>query len=145
MINAAFNMTGASPIEATQALRAAAWEGDTVFDEALGGADDSDVSKFCRAERRVLFTLDLDFADIRAYPPSAYVGIVVSTAQAKPRASTLVVSPVIPVLAAEWVENPLWIVEPGRVRIRTTAAVQQAMEPASFSMVAMKPTLRRRG
>jgi hypothetical protein len=26
-----------------------------------------------RAEARVLFTIDLDFADIRAYPPAAYV------------------------------------------------------------------------
>jgi len=65
------------PVEAAEILRAAGWECDTVFDEALGGAEDPDISSRCQAEGRVLFTLDLDFADIRAYPPSAHVGIVV--------------------------------------------------------------------
>jgi predicted nuclease of predicted toxin-antitoxin system len=65
------------PIESAAVLRAAGWECDTIFDEALGGAEDADVSTRCQAEGRVLFTLDTDFADIRAYPPNAYVGIVV--------------------------------------------------------------------
>lgn len=65
------------PIEATELLRAAGWDCDTVHDEGLAGAEDPTVGAACRRESRVLFTLDLDFADIRAYPPSEYVGIVV--------------------------------------------------------------------
>jgi hypothetical protein len=65
------------PIESAGVLRTAGWECDTVFDEALSGAEDPDVGARCQAEGRVLFTLDTDFADIRAYPPSAYAGIVV--------------------------------------------------------------------
>ena len=29
----------------------------------------------CRTEGRILITLDLDFSDIRAYPPGTYPGI----------------------------------------------------------------------
>lgn len=57
------------PNEAAEALREAGWECDTVHDEGLSGADDTRVASVCRDEHRVLFTLDLDFADIRAYPP----------------------------------------------------------------------------
>lgn len=51
-------------------------ECDTVYDEGLAGADDPKVAAVCQADARVLFTLDLDFADIRNYPPSEYVGTV---------------------------------------------------------------------
>lgn len=65
------------PSEAVELVVAVGWTCETVRDEGLGGADDTDVGKACRLEARVLFTLDLDFADIRAYPPEDYIGIVV--------------------------------------------------------------------
>jgi phosphoenolpyruvate carboxykinase (ATP) len=65
------------PVEAAELLRAAGWTCDTVHDEGLGGAEDPKVAAACRVEGRVLFTLDLDFSDIRTYPPNEYVGIVV--------------------------------------------------------------------
>ena len=65
------------PIEVAGLLRTAGWICDTVHDEGLIGADDPTIGAVCRKESRILFTLDLDFADIRAYPPSEYVGIVV--------------------------------------------------------------------
>ena len=65
------------PVEAAELLRTAGWECDTVYDEGLAGADDPIVAARCQVEARVLFALDLDFADIRAYPPSEYVRIVV--------------------------------------------------------------------
>jgi predicted nuclease of predicted toxin-antitoxin system len=107
------------PIEAAELLRAADWECDTVYDEGLTGADDPEVAAACQSGARVLFTLDLDFADIRAYPPSEYVGIVVLRPMEPSRRQALeLVSRVLPVLSAEWTEHRLWIVEPGRVRIR---------------------------
>jgi predicted nuclease of predicted toxin-antitoxin system len=57
------------PIEAADLLRAADWECDTVYEEGLTGAGDPEVAAACQTGARVLFTLDLDFADIRAYPP----------------------------------------------------------------------------
>ena len=65
------------PVEAIELLRAAGWDCDTVHDEGLEGAEDPRIGAACRTEGRVLFTLDLDFADILAYPPNEYVGIVV--------------------------------------------------------------------
>ena len=106
------------PIEAAELLRAAGWFCDTVHDEGLA-ADDPTVGAACQAETRVLFTLDLDFADIRAYPPDQYVGIVVFRPAEPSRRQVLrLVARVLPVLAAEWAEHQLWIVEPGRVRVR---------------------------
>ena len=107
------------PVEAAELLRTAGWECDSVYDEGLAGADDPDVAAACQAGARVLFTLDLDFADIRAYPPSEYVGIVVLRPTEPSRRQVLqLVSRVLPVLSAEWMEHRLWIVEPARVRVR---------------------------
>ena len=107
------------PVEAVELLRTAGWNCDSVYDEGLAGADDPQVAAACQAGARVLFTLDLDFADIRAYPPSEYVGIVVLRPTEPSRRQVLqLVRRVLPVLSAEWVEHRLWIVEPARVRIR---------------------------
>ena len=107
------------PIEVAGLLRAAGWRCDTVHDEGLAGASDPAVGAVCRTESRVLFTLDLDFADIRVYPPSEYVGIVVFRPPEPSRRQVLqMAARVLPVLAAHWVEHQLWIVEPDRVRVR---------------------------
>ena len=66
------------PVESVDFLRTAGWACDTALDEGLGGADDPDLGARCQAEGRVLFTLDLDFADIRAYPPNEYIGMAAS-------------------------------------------------------------------
>lgn len=111
------------PVESAVALRTAGWDCHTVFDEALNGADDLDIGARCQAEARVLFTLDTDFADIRAYPPDAFTGIVVLRPVKPSRDSVLaLLKQVIPILTAEWAEHRLWIVEPGRVRIREGGA-----------------------
>jgi hypothetical protein len=74
------------PGEYASILREAAFDADTVFDEKLSGAGDSVLSERCRAEDRVLMTLDLDFANVQAYPPMSHSGIVVfrSKSQDKP-------------------------------------------------------------
>ena len=65
------------PVDGVVILRDAGFEADTVFDERLVGADDSVIANRSRAQDRVLVTLDLDFSNIRAYPPSQHAGIVV--------------------------------------------------------------------
>src|SRR5437588_11472276 len=49
----------------------------TVAEQGMAGSIDPDVAQVCRKEGRALLTLDLDFSDIRAYPPEDYHGIVV--------------------------------------------------------------------
>jgi predicted nuclease of predicted toxin-antitoxin system len=51
--------------------------GETCEDEAIGGARDPVVAEHADREARVLATFDLDFSDIRRYPPGTHPGIVV--------------------------------------------------------------------
>jgi len=46
----------------------------TVWQEELRGRPDAELAEVCRREERALVTLDLDFADIRAYPPDEWTG-----------------------------------------------------------------------
>jgi predicted nuclease of predicted toxin-antitoxin system len=107
------------PIEAVELLGAAGWTCATVLDEGLGGCEDARVGEVCQAEARVLFTLDLDFADIRTYPPHEYIGIVVLRPPVPSRQLVLqMLGRVVRVLAEQWVDHQLWIVEPDRIRVR---------------------------
>jgi predicted nuclease of predicted toxin-antitoxin system len=65
------------PRECAEGLRGGGFEADTVADERLVGAEDSVIAAKSRDEDRILTTLDLDFANIRAYPPAEYAGIIV--------------------------------------------------------------------
>jgi predicted nuclease of predicted toxin-antitoxin system len=60
------------PTEYAPILREAGFEADTVSNEKLSGVGDSVLSERCRAEDRVLMTLDLDFANVQAYPPKSH-------------------------------------------------------------------------
>jgi predicted nuclease of predicted toxin-antitoxin system len=91
---------------------------ETVLAECLGGRPDADVLKAANAEGRILVTLDLDFADIRRYPPSAYAGIWIL----RPRRQTIddvlgLLRGALLVLETEPCQKRLWIVERERVRI----------------------------
>ena len=57
------------PLELAEMLRGAHFDADTIFAEGLRGEADSRILDVCQGEGRVLVTLDLDFANIRAYPP----------------------------------------------------------------------------
>ena len=66
-----------------------------------------------------LMTLDLDFSDIRTYPPEGYSGIIVLRPrnQAKPTVLRLI-SQLIPLLAVEPLAGNLWILQETGLRIR---------------------------
>lgn len=49
----------------------------SVWDQNLRGAEDPSLAGVCRAERRVLLTFDIGFADIRQYDPREWPGFVV--------------------------------------------------------------------
>ncbi|MCY4113992.1 MAG: DUF5615 family PIN-like protein [Chloroflexi bacterium] len=46
----------------------------TVLDQGMGGATDAEVASVCLGEERILVTQDIDFADIRMYPPGQFPG-----------------------------------------------------------------------
>ena len=107
------------PAEYAPLLREVGFEVDSVEDEGLGSADDRAVSERAQVEGRVLLTLDLGFADIRAYPPHESMGLIVirSTAQDKFALLSLL-RRLIPMLRERSPKGQLWIVEIDRIRYR---------------------------
>lgn len=107
------------PGEVADLFRAAGHEAETVVEERLGGIPDPVLSRIVRQEDRLLITLDLGFADIRAYPPERYAGLLVLRLRRQDKPHVLeVISRLMVPLAAEDPRGHLWIVEEQRVRIR---------------------------
>jgi predicted nuclease of predicted toxin-antitoxin system len=107
------------PAECAALLREAGFGADTVAEENLAGADDSAIARSVRAEGRVLITLDLDFANIRAYPPSAQPGIIVLRLKRQDKRAVIgLVRRIISAMKTRLPAGDLWIVEPDRIRFR---------------------------
>ncbi|MEX0712553.1 MAG: DUF5615 family PIN-like protein [Pirellulales bacterium] len=110
------------PIEVAELLRQHGHDALTVPDQNLAGQPDPRVALVCRHEGRALVTLDLDFSDIRHYPPADYEGIIVlrPALQSITRFIRLM-GRVVPLLDQEPLKGLLWIVDDHRVRVRGTA------------------------
>ena len=68
---------------------------------------------------RMLVTLDLDFADIRAYPPGSHRGIWVLRPSEQTFATVLaLVLAGVRLTSAERTVGQLWVIDERRVRIR---------------------------
>lgn len=90
----------------------------TVWDQGLQGGPDLQIASVCQEEQRIFITLDLDFADIRAYPPDRYSGLIVLRLSDQSRPHVLrTLQGLLPVLKHETVEGRLWIVDENAVRI----------------------------
>ena len=107
------------PIEASTLLQNAGHDAMTVLDQNMGGEPDKQIIKVCTQEQRVLITLDLDFADIKTYPPAEYHGIFVLRVKQQSRSKVLeAIAKLIPLLPTEPVEKQLWIIEDNKIRVR---------------------------
>lgn len=107
------------PRDTVALLRDAGHDVQTVLEERLGGSADPKVFDVCRSEGRVLITFDLDFSDIRVYPPATHNGIWVLRPQTQSINSTVtLLKGALGVLETESTHSRLWIIEPGQVRIR---------------------------
>jgi predicted nuclease of predicted toxin-antitoxin system len=91
----------------------------TVGGEGLRGCADSVLAQHCRNEDRTLVTLDLDFADIRVFPPAGNSGMIVLRVTNQSRRHILqVMGKVLDLVKREPVRGRLWIVSDAGVRIR---------------------------
>lgn len=107
------------PQDAATHLRDAGHDVHTVIDESLGGQPDQRVFDAAQAEHRILVTLDLDFADIRQYPPSSHCGVWVLRPRTQSIANTLdILGRALALSERETVRARLWVVEVSQVRIR---------------------------
>ena len=108
------------PVEAAGLLREAGHGAVTVLEQDMGGELDPDVAAVCQHEGRALVTFDTDFADIRAYPPEEYAGLLVFRLQQQDKPHVLaVLRRLLPLLNQETLRGQLWIVEEERVRTRS--------------------------
>lgn len=106
------------PVHVASLLRTAGHEADTVMDEGLGGAIDDSIANRCREEERIVVTLDVDFANIRAYPPEQYAGLIVLRLASQHKPHVLAVfERIMPLLKIESPRGHLWIVTEHGVRI----------------------------
>ena len=115
-----FKIDESLPTEVGAILRKEGHDAHSVKDEGLGGASDAAIAKVCQEERRILITLDLDFAHIRNYPPQEYEGIIILRLKRQDRDSVLAIIPrILALLKSESVARKLWIADEKRTRIRS--------------------------
>lgn len=111
------------PVEVAEILIQHGHDALSVIDQGLADHPDPDVAQACRTEQRVLVTLDLDFADVRVYPPDQFAGLVIL----RPGIHTIpaiknLAEQMLRYLASEPLIGFLWIVENQRLRIREGGA-----------------------
>ena len=107
------------PVGAATLLLKAGHDVQAVLQQGLGGQPDADIANACQRERRILITLDIDFADIRTYPPEQFHGLIVLRLRQQDRAHVLdVLGRLLQILGSESIQGQLWIVEEDRIRIR---------------------------
>jgi predicted nuclease of predicted toxin-antitoxin system len=92
----------------------------TVLDQKMQGVGDPRLATLCRTENRVLLTLDIDFADIRTYPPAEYAGLIVLRLRFQDKTHVLdVVRRLLHNLPQHTkLDGMLWIVDEHRIRER---------------------------
>ncbi|MCZ7663159.1 MAG: DUF5615 family PIN-like protein [Thermoleophilia bacterium] len=113
-----FKLDENMPARAAAVLHEAGHDVTTVLEQGLGGVRDEIVAAACAAEKRILVTLDLDFADMRSYGSADSPGIIIMRL---PRQDAGLIRTVILHALAELAREPLdgciCILEPHRVRI----------------------------
>ena len=107
------------PSEIVADLRAAGHDADTVFDEGLAGAPDTTVMARVQAEGRAIITMDKGIADVRAYPPALYGGLILLRPRTTGRLAILaLIRKHLPTLMASPLAGHLYIVTDTSIRVR---------------------------
>jgi predicted nuclease of predicted toxin-antitoxin system len=107
------------PEDVCHLLREAGHDALSVTHQRLGGRPDSHLAVTCKAESRVLVSLDTDFANIVAYPPRDHHGLIVIRTHDQSKPAVLALVPrILAALKSEPVVGTLWIVETNRIRVR---------------------------
>ena len=110
-----------------EALQIHGHDAETVWDEGLQGHPDPAIAEAARREGRVVVTLDLDFGNIREYPPEQYRGLIVLRVVNQSRGHILrVMERVIAVLDCAPLEGRLWVVSEAGIRIRPGRSTEES-------------------
>jgi predicted nuclease of predicted toxin-antitoxin system len=115
----AFKVDENLPDDVARILRDAGYDAVTIGAQNLSGTSDARLADIVLGEGRTLVTLDLDFADIRAYPPERYPGIIVLRVRRQDKAHVCsLIERLVLMLGVEQVAGRLWVADEMTVRIR---------------------------
>jgi predicted nuclease of predicted toxin-antitoxin system len=107
------------PVELAELLSDLDHDAKTVNEQRLQGVTDQVLLERCDNEKRTLVTLDIDFSDIRAYPPRDHAGVILLRVGNQSKRHVLeVFKRILPLIAQERIKGRLWVVEENTVRIR---------------------------
>lgn len=107
------------PEELAALFRESGFDCLTAVGQGLAAQPDHVVSAVCCEEGRILVTLDVGFANIRAYPPSEWPGFIVFRLAIQDTLHLLAVAErLVRALREQDLENELWIVEETAIRRR---------------------------
>lgn len=107
------------PTELADFLNLAGNDAETVIDEGLVGESNEKIAKVCIDEKRALVTLDMDFSNVRAYPPENFSGLIVLRLRRQDKRHLLAkFEQLLDLFQTERLVGLLWIVEDDRIRVR---------------------------
>jgi predicted nuclease of predicted toxin-antitoxin system len=108
------------PVEVAELLKQAGHDAANLSEKNLIGTSDINLAALCQKEKRTIITLDTDFADIRTYSPKRFCGIIVMRLNRQDKYHVLeVFRHVMQLFPTEPIDQHLWFVEEGRIRIRS--------------------------
>ncbi len=117
---ASFKVDENLPVAATLLLKEAGLDAMSVHEQEMVGSTDDTIARICQVEQRAILTLDLDFADIRTYPPGAYFGLIVLRLDRQDKQHVVnVLTQLLPKLTNDDLIGKLWIVNEHTIRIRS--------------------------
>lgn len=107
------------PVIAKQILTDKGHDAINILEQKMGGESDNRISEVIQDEKRTLITLDLDFANIKTYPPQDYHGLIVFRLQCQDKESVLsAMRTVLRFLDEEPLTGYLWIIDENKLRVR---------------------------
>jgi predicted nuclease of predicted toxin-antitoxin system len=107
------------PVDVAALLKDEGYDAVSVHDERLVGQSDQVILAICQNEHRVLMTLDLDFADIRQYPPHEQAGLIVFRLRWQDKINILnITRRLLKAFKSESVAGRLWIVDENQIKVR---------------------------
>lgn len=108
----------------------------TALEEGLLGKVDIRVGAAAKSEDRMIFTLDLDFADLRKFPPGTHPGVVLFRPRSMgPSAVNQFVLKFAQQTELSELARCLAVVEPHRIRVRRPSLVDEPGEWEEISLV----------
>lgn len=91
----------------------------TAGEEGLHGKSDVEVGAAAKGEERMIFTLDLEFADLRKFPPGSHPGVILFRPRSMgPRAVNQFVLKFVEDTDLAQLTRCIAVIEPDRIRVR---------------------------